>query len=499
MAEHLKLKGKSRPTRRVWIPKPKTEEKRPLGIPTMYDRALQALVKLALEPEWEAKFEPNSYGFRPGRSCHDAIQQIYAELKGTTKYILDADIAKCFDKINHEELLKKIDTYPSLRKQIKAWLKSGVMDNGIFEETEAGTPQGGVISPLLANIALHGMEKFINGCTNIVTKQDQPHLIRYADDLVVMHKNIKVIQKCQEALTQWLKPMGLELKPSKTRICHSLEQFNEEQAGFDFLGFNIRQYPRGKTRSMKDGHGKLLGFTLTIKPSKEKVATHLDKLKKIVKAHKASPQSALIKELNPIIKGWCNYYSTVVSKEIFSHCDHKLREKLRSWANRRHTNKAKLAIKGKYWEKSVFKTKNGYELFKHSDTPIKRFVKVQNVRSPYDGDWVYWSSRMGKDPMVPNKVATLLKKQKGKCTICGSYFTTTDLMEVDHITPKSKGGKSSRENLQLLHRHCHDSKTAEDLKVEGCTNDNGYPVEERSEVKVSRSVLKTSRSGDASA
>lgn len=185
LAENLRITGKSKPTRRVWIPKPKTDEKRPLGIPTMYDRALQTLVKLALEPEWEAFFEPNSYGFRPGRSCHDAIEQLFLELKGCTKYILDADIAKCFDRINHQELLKKLNTYPTLRHQIKAWLKSGVMDNGVFEETETGTPQGGVISPLLANIALHGMEEHIRKVAGRPSKKNgQPHLVRYADDLV---------------------------------------------------------------------------------------------------------------------------------------------------------------------------------------------------------------------------------------------------------------------------------------------------------------------------
>jgi RNA-directed DNA polymerase len=153
MAQNLKVKGGSKPTRRVWIPKPHTTEKRPLGIPTLYDRAIQALVKLALEPEWEARCEPNSYGFRPGRCCHDAIDQIYRELKATPKYIRDADIAQCFDKINHDALLRKVNTYPTLRKQIKAWLKAGVMDGDCLVETESGTPQGGVISPLLANIA----------------------------------------------------------------------------------------------------------------------------------------------------------------------------------------------------------------------------------------------------------------------------------------------------------------------------------------------------------
>jgi RNA-directed DNA polymerase len=505
LAKNLRITGKSKPTRRVWIPKPKTKEKRPLGILTMYDRALQSLVKLALEPEWEAKFEPNSYGFRPGRSCHDTIEQLFRELKGCTKYILDADIAKCFDRINHQELLKKLNTYPTLKHQIKAWLKSGVMDNGVFEETETGTPQGGTISPLLANIALHGMEEHISKVAGKPSSRAaQPHLVRYADDLVILHKDINVIYKCQEALTQWLSPMGLELKPSKTRICHSLNEFNGEKAGFDFLGFNIRQYPTGKAKSMKC-KGKMLGFTLLIKPSKEKIKLHLMKLKRVIKGHKSAPQVKLIKELNPIIKGWCNYYSTVVSKEIFSYCESKLWQKLRAWAKRRHTKKNVQFRNNKYWKsingRKCFSTreKNGYTLFNHASTPIKRFVKVQNSRSPYDGDWAYWSSRLGKNPQISQKVAKLLKKQKGKCAYCNNLFSTEDLMEIDHIIPKSKGGKNTLHNLQLLHRHCHDSKTAMDLKVDGCINENDYPIEEPCEVKVSSTVLQTSRSGDASA
>jgi RNA-directed DNA polymerase len=299
--------------------------------------------------------------------------------------------------------------------------------------------------------------------------------------------------------------MGLELKPSKTRICHSLEEYNGEKAGIDFLGFNIRHYPTGKAKSPKSSTGKTLGYTLRIKPSKEKVKLHLAKLKEVIKSHKAAPQAAMIKVLNPIIQGWSKYYSTVVSKETLSYCDHMLWQKLRAWAKRRHSNKNIHFIANKYWKtvqgRKVFTTREdgGYTLVKHDATPTKRFVKVQNSRSPYDGDWVYWSSRMGKNPLISNRVAALLKKQKGKCPHCNGYLKTTDLMEVDHIIPRSKGGTSKLDNLQLLHRQCHDTTTALDMKVDGCINDNDYLNEERNEVKVSRSVLKTSRSGDASA
>jgi RNA-directed DNA polymerase len=163
LVKQIELNAKSKPTRRVWIPKPGTSEERPLGIPTMNDRALQALIKLVLEPEWEAKFEANSYGFRPGRSCHDAIEAIFNTIRSKSKFVLDADISKCFDKINHQTLLSKLNTFPTLRRQIRAWLKAGVMDGKKLFPTEEGTPQGGVISPLLANIALHGLEEMIKG------------------------------------------------------------------------------------------------------------------------------------------------------------------------------------------------------------------------------------------------------------------------------------------------------------------------------------------------
>lgn len=255
LVKNIKLGHKSKPTRRVWIPKAGTDEKRPLGIPTMYERALQALVKLTLEPEWEAKFEPNSYGFRPARSAHDAVEAIFLAIKGKPKYVLDADIAKCFDKINHEKLLAKLQTYPKLRQQIKAWLNSGVMDGKTLFPTNEGTPQGGVISPLLANIALHGMENRVKQFAETLkgNKRDNRaslSLIRYADDFLIIHERLEVILECQDIIRGWLAEMGLELKPSKTKITHTLDHI-EGNSGFNFLGFNFRQYPVGKHQSGK--------------------------------------------------------------------------------------------------------------------------------------------------------------------------------------------------------------------------------------------------------
>jgi RNA-directed DNA polymerase len=223
LIKQLKLKDKSQPTRRVWIPKPGKDEKRPLGIPTMYERALQALVKLTLEPEWEAKFEPNSYGFRPGRSAHDAIKAIWDNCTNKPKFVLDADISKCFDKINHKALLDKVNTFPTLHRQLKAWLKAGVVEDFQFHPTEEGTPQGGCISPLLANIALHGMEerllqyvetvqlKSLNGGSlSKAQRRKTLAVIRYADDFVVMHRELSVVEECQKILNKWL----VEIKKS---------------------------------------------------------------------------------------------------------------------------------------------------------------------------------------------------------------------------------------------------------------------------------------------
>lgn len=514
LVSQLKLGSKSKPTRRVWIPKPGTDEKRPLGIPVIYDRALQALVKIVMEPEWEAKFESNSYGFRPGRSSQDAIVEIHLCINRKPKFVLDADISKCFDKINHEKLLAKLQTFPKLKRQIKAWLKSGVMENKTLFPTDEGTPQGGVISPLLANIALHGMEERVKQYAetqrwkNIKGKlrsksqrRESIALIRYADDFVIIHEKIEVILECQKIINDWLREMGLELKPSKTKITHTLNEY-KGNIGFDFLGFNVRQYLVGIHQCGCDTCGRKLGFKTIITPSKEKVKLHIQKLRKTIDKHKSSPQFKLIEEVNPIIRGWSNYYSTQISKETYDYCDHILFQQLRAWGNRRHPNKNSQWVTDKYWHSEgnrnwVFSIKEKgqktYKLLQHSDTKIVRHTKVKGDKSPYDGDLTYWSNRLGSHPELSQEKASLLKKQKGKCAYCGLNFRDEDLFETDHIIPKFKGGKNSKNNKQLLHRHCHDSKTA--LDKAGVHNKH-HVIEEPCEAKVSSTVLKTSQKGD---
>lgn len=467
---------------------PTKKENRPLGIPTMKYRALQGLVKLALEPEWEAKFESNSYGFRPGRSCHDAIAAIHAAIKQKSKYVFDADISQCFDCINHEKLLKKLNTYPTLGKQIRAWLKAGVMDGLELKSTPQGTPQGGVVSPLLANIALHGMENLIKDYIvqfrilspsgrpiNTKDKRQSISLIRYADDFVILHEDIYVLNKCVEQITLWLNDMGLEIKASKTRTTHTLKHYKKEKPGFDFLGFNIKQFKSGKYRSAKNGLGEILGFKTIISPSKESQRKHYQKIAEVIKKYRSMRQSALIDNLNPIIRGWCNYFSIASTSKVFRRLKNITFWKLWKWGKRRHQKKGRKWIKSKYfktignknWVFASTKKNNEFFTLKLHDEfeGNKEYIKVKGNASPYNGNLVYWSSRMGKNPEMPKRTAFLLKKQKGKCNKCGLNFREEDVIEIDHKIPSSAGGKDEYKNLQLLHRHCHDEKTRNDFET----------------------------------
>jgi RNA-directed DNA polymerase len=500
MAHSLNLIPDKRPNRRVWIPKPGTQEQRPLGIPTMRNRCQQALVKLALEPEWEAKFEPNSYGFRPGRGCHDAITQIFLEISQKAKYVLDADINQCFDKINHTALMAKINSFPLINRLIRGWLTAGVMDGKELFPSKEGTPQGGVISPLLANIALHGLEtklkqsfpqqKYEKG--KIVCHTWKPGFVRYADDFVILHRDLGAIQKCRQIAQEWLQEMGLTLSEHKTRICHTLYPVGEEELGFDFLGFNVRQYPVPTHESGKGRDDKRLGHKTLIRPSHTSIKTHNAKLREIIDSHKSSSQKVLCARLNPVIAGWTSYYSTVVSSNVFHRLDYDLFPKLWSWAKYRHNGENRTSIAGKYWRLEQgswkFATKDGFALIRHDARKIERHVKVRQCKSPFDGDWAYWATRRGHDPTLSRTRSQLLKKQKGKCSHCHNYFHSEDLMELHHIDGKRNNNRL--QNLTLIHRHCHD-------QIHGKrTNDNGLPTEEPDEAKVSRPVLKTSRPGD---
>lgn len=485
LALNLSLNGKASPILRVWIPKPGKSEKRPLGIPTIVDRARQALAKLALEPEWEAVFEPNSYGFRPGRSAQDAVEAIFLALHHKKpKFIFDADIRKCFDRIHHQALLQKLETFPQMEKQIGAWLKADIMEgyaNNPKDITTStmGTPQGGIISPLLANIALHGLESHLK---DFVADLDFPcyggkagkrksiSIIRYADDFVVIHHDLKVLKLCIAEIRNWLATIGLELSEEKSSI-------RDGRQGFLFLGFQIIQV-------IKQG-----AYKVKIHPSKASKKKFLLKVRQVIQNNKAASAYQLIMTLRPLILGWGNYFKYSECAQDFHTLTHRIFLKIRAWVFRRDTRNGRKFIKEKYFPSGRSYTFNGVThrdnwvlcgKYKSKSAGIveaylphlvwlksQKHVKVKGVNSPFDSNLIYWTKRTANSSAFPIRVRTLLKRQKGKCAICKLAFEPSDVMEVDHIKPKSMGGKDTYQNLQLLHRQCHVQKTAEERKPLG--------------------------------
>src|SRR5215472_12426862 len=323
--------------RRVYVPKASDKTKmRPLGIPVLADRCHQARVKNALEPEWEACFEPRSYGFRPGRGCHDAVESLFSTLCGKSSrvWILDADLAAAFDKISHEHLLEAIGDFPA-REMIAGWLKAGIFEAGKgFAPTGEGTPQGGVISPLLLNIALHGLEeaagvRYRPGTHAGEARSGRPALTRYADDLVVCCHSRQQAEQVQARLARWMAPRGLAFNEAKTRIVHLSE-------GFGFLGVSLRRYPNGK---------------LLIKPGEAAVKRFWKRLAKEFRALRGANVEAVLATIVPITRGWCAYYRTVVSTRVFAALTDYLWKLTYKWACWTHPNKPKRWIVGQYYRK----------------------------------------------------------------------------------------------------------------------------------------------------
>jgi RNA-directed DNA polymerase len=462
------------PVRRVYIAKASDKTKmRPLGIPVLTDRCHQARVKNALEPEWEARFEPRSYGFRPGRGCHDAIESLFRTLRGKSArvWILDADLAAAFDKISHEHLLETLGGFPA-KAMIAGWLKAGIFEAGKgFAPTWEGTPQGGVISPLLLNVALHGLEeaagvRYQTGAHAGEVRRGSPALTRYADDLVVCCHSRQQAEEVKARLAGWLESRGLAFNEAKTRIVSLSE-------GFDFLGFNLRRYPDGK---------------LLIKPGAMAIKRLRERLAKEFRALRGSNVAAVLAKIVPIVRGWVAYYRTVVSSRVFHVLTGYLWKLTYKWACWTHPNKPKRWIAGHYFRKFekfrndrwVFGDKDtGAYLPKPAWTDIVRHIPVKGRASPDDPALAeYWAQRRQKvKPPLDSYTVRLLSRQDGRCSLCGENLLTPDqppqspqgweywflwvtkqAIKADYLVHHDTPSAARNQRTHLVHATCHRSK-----------------------------------------
>ena len=442
------------PLRRMYIPKSSDKtKKRGLGIPTMKDRAMQALYLLALDPIAETQADPNSYGFRKERSCADAIGQAHTVLsnRAGAKWILEGDIRACFDRISHEWLEAHI---PMDKTILRKWLKAGFIEKHVLHPTEEGTPQGGVASPVLANLALDGLEARIREKypkASYWSRKVKVNLIRFADDFIITGATKELLEhEIKPLVENFLQERGLELSQEKTRITHI-------EDGFDFLGQHIRDY-----------NGKVLA-----KPSRKNIKTFLTKIREAIKDNAQATAGHLIAILNPKIRGWANYHRHSSSKQIFTEVDHAIFEALWRWAKRRHPHKGRRWIKDKYFLSEgsrnwvfygALEGKGGKpyraRLLLASDTPIKRHVKIKGEANPYDPKWeTYFEERlsikMAHSLKGRRQLLRLWQEQKGICPVCGQKITKLTGWHNHHLVWRTYGGSDTAENRVLLHPNCH--------------------------------------------
>lgn len=450
------------PLRRVWIPKPGKQEKRPLGIPTLLDRAMQALYLLALEPVIESTSDPKSYGFRPDRSTADAMVELFHLLAPATApvWIMEGDIKGFFDNINHDWLCRNV---PMNRAVLRKWLKAGVIDRRQLTATEAGTPQGGIISPCLANATLNGLDIQLKRhlADKLGVKKAEKlkiQVVRYADDFVITATSKELLeQEVKPWVEQFLSVRGVELSQEKTRI-------TQIHQGFDFLGWSFRKYvPKSPYQKAK----------LLIKPSRKNASALYRKVRGIIKNSGALTQEALIGQLNPVLRGWAQYHSPVVAKQTFSTLDHLIQWRLWRWAKRRHPKKSAAWIRKKYFHfingrnwVFAFPYKNSKAEVKHrrlyalADTAIVRHKRLPGDYHPYDAaQELKWEAlrvqRMQHKLRYRGQVLSLFRRQRGLCALCGHGISKETGWHDHHVIRRVDGGQDVLSNRVLLHPNCH--------------------------------------------